>query len=884
MPRAGRRRAQLTNPVALEPRALLSTLPAAVRHPHARQAAVAVVAAKAGPAAEAISGNQGLIVHSQIDPYVSNGVGVQSWKVAAGRAARLASILPPASGVSTGETPFIAAFNTGLISHTQFVNGMFPPIGLQLRGVRLGGGLTVDASDQTSGVGSGGVTGIVGAPVNSGNIVHSQFNRGGFGKTGLQLFGSSIRGDLTVRSNIFLRGADGQPIRTASGAEASAAGTTAVGAGTPAALASDNNGRILSSQFNSGGFGDNGMQWSRVKVGGSVGLGVEKYLVSPYPADSPTPADSGDDASTDPIVGDQNLRSYDAINSGTIRGSQFNDGGFGDIGFQWSNVRVRRDVATSDNNLAVEPQVDGQGPITVDGLVFGQVAAGTARQAVATQSAPVATAASTLPAARVRAAAARGATLHAAATGPLENDTLNSGRIVNAQVNDGGFGDLGAQWRDVRVGGSVSAVHNSLSIEPRNNGQGLITIKNVNFPSTPAASLTPAVQPLPGHTARPVPALVGRDGKFVRQTLPTPTRPFENRDQVNEATNSGTIANAQFNDGGFGDVGLQWAHVKVRGDVKSVHNSLSIQPKGEGLAGVDVENVSFGAPLPDSATSAAGATPQAGVATLQAGDYADNTLFLDHQQVLGGASPDVVLQWNQTYHNGGLVIVHNQISVPSGSLVHLGDIRFLGSTPVAAAGTPSAAGVVTAQAAHPTGRHLRAQANPAAVIKNSATNSGIINGNQFNDGGIGGIGLQWRNVNVSGSVTVVRNTLSVNIADNPTGPVTISNVTFNSGALDSVTPSDQQITWPPHYSGPIHAHAPAGKPLPQNPDVLNTATNSGVLLGGQFQAGGATPAQVDLQWRRASLRGSVTVIENVLTVANPPAGNGPIDIDHVTFA
>ncbi len=856
MSRIGRRWTHLAIPTPLESRALLSTLAPGLPHSRTRHPA-AVVASF--PASEAIPGNKGRIIHSQIDPFFQNGVGLQLWKVTAGRAARFGSSLPTGQGVSTGETPFVDAFNTGRISHTQFANGTFPAIGLQLRGIHLGGGLTVDSADQTSGVGSAGLPGIVGAPTNSGNLVHSQFNRGGFGKTGLQLFGTSIRGDLTVRSNIFLRDANGQPLRSTSDATT----TTAPTAATPAVQALVNNGRIASTQFNAGGFGDTGLQWSRVKVGGSVGLGAEKYLVSPYPRDV---------AATDPIVGDRDLLSLDTINAGTVRNSQFNSGGFGDIGLQWSNVRVRRNVATADNNLAIEPQLDGQGPITINGLTFGQLPASATNAATASHPAVRVQAA-----VRVHAAAVRAAAVRAAAVQPVENDTLNSGRIVNSQVNDGGFGDLGAQWRDVSVGGGVSATHNSLSIEPRNVGQGLITVQNVHFPATPPASLTPIPNPRPGHTAKPAPALVKLDGRPVHSTLPTPTRPFQNRDQVNEATNSGTIRDSQFNDGGFGDVGLQWAHVRVRGNVTSIHNSLSVQPKGEGLEGVTVQNVSFGDPLPTSTTPStpvAITTTPGNTGTLSSGDYANNTQFLDHQQVLDGPSPDVVLQWNQTYRNGGLVIVHNQISVPASSLVHVGDIRFLGSSPTA---TQS----LNAQSVHA----ARTKTVTAAdLIKNSATNSGDINGNQFSDGGIGGIGLQWRNLKVAGTVTVVRNTLSVNIADNPTGPVNISNVTFNSGALNLATPNDQRITYPPHYAGPIHAHAPVGRPLPQNPNVLNTATNSGILRGGQFQAGGRDPAQVDLQWRRATLRGSVTVIENVLTVANPPIGNGPITIDHVTFA
>ncbi len=44
-------------------------------------------------------------------------------------------------------------------------------------------------------------------------------------------------------------------------------------------------------------------------------------------------------------------------------------------------------------------------------------------------------------------------------------------------------------------------------------------------------------------------------------------------EQGNFATNSGEITDAQFNDGGFGDIGQQWWNVNVAGPVVNVHIS-----------------------------------------------------------------------------------------------------------------------------------------------------------------------------------------------------------------------------------------------------------------------------------------------------------------------
>jgi len=844
MRRRGRRQSLLAGLDPLETRSLLSAAAYAVGDVHAE-------------VLSNVPGNTGLIVHSQIDPAGNNTVGYQWWKLTAGRPVVIRT--DPAVDTPGAADPFIGALNTGLVSHSQFVAGAFPQIGLQLGRVRLGGGLTVDAVDQTSAVGAS--SELVGAPVNTGDVVHSQFNRGGFGKTGLQLDGAAIRGDLTLQSRILMRAPDGRPSGPATASTAAEAS-----AAPPVDFGLTNSGLIRGSQFNDGGFGDVGLQWRRVRVGGSVGLGVEKYVVD-WPGATTTAV-----ATPDAPPGNENLPSIDTVNVGSIRDTQFNAGGFGDIGLQWSGVKVHGNAGTSDNNLYVQPTVDHQGPLTVDGLVFGQATSAADTGAVARTAAP-----------RTMSAARRTAP-RSLTTEPVENDSLNSGRIAHSQFNDGGFGDFGAQWRGVAVKGNVSAVHNSLAVEPRNTDQGVITVKNVVFPSETPASLTPTPHPRPGRRVEPAPPVVERDGRAVPHTLFRPTRPNETRFQVDEATNSGLVRNSQFSDGGFGDVGLQWSNVRVGGDVKSVHNSLSIQPKGSKLQGVVVDNVSFGAPLPAGAEAAAvpfdaasalrsAASPAARAVSARHAGWSDNTMYLDHQQFLRGPSPNVLFQWNHAYRDNGLVIVHNKIVVPASGSVTLNDIRFLGVNPTAAdaAPRPSAAAVFPA-------------AGDDTQVVNSATNSGIVWGNQFSDGGFRGVGLQWRDVKVSGSVTVVRNTLSVNVTDEPTGPITVSNVTFNSGALDRVRPTDQTVVWPPDSQNFIHARLPVGRPLPQRPDVVNSSTNSGTLYGGQFQVGGVDTPHVDLQWRKAAVRGSVTIIDNVLLVSPPPAGSGPITIQHVLFA
>src|SRR5262249_4950493 len=144
----------------------------------------------------------------------------------------------------------------------------------------------------------------------------------------------------------------------------------------------------------------------------------------------------------------------EATNSGLITNSQFNDGGFGDIGLQWYNVDTNGAVTAVHNSLSIQPENDGQGLITVRNISFPSDPApspvpqtGTERELppnptlVDRDGDPV-----TPPLPR--------------RTPPFDktfqyNFATNSGDIRDSQFSDGGFGDIGLQWQDVKVGGKV---------------------------------------------------------------------------------------------------------------------------------------------------------------------------------------------------------------------------------------------------------------------------------------------------------------------------------------------------------------------------------------------------------------------------------------------
>ena len=147
-------------------------------------------------------------------------------------------------------------------------------------------------------------------------------------------------------------------------------------------------------------------------------------------------------------------------------------------------------------------------------------------------------------------------------------------------------------------GGSVSAVHNSLTVQPRTTVKSLITVQGIQFPSTPAVPPTAAAKTRCTRfrqsrrssrvMANPVNGKLPKPTGPLSPYFPTPfsgpgteTIPYSgNYPLVNAATNSGLVRGGQFNAGGFGDEGLQWQKVHVGGNVQIVHNSLSVHPEG----------------------------------------------------------------------------------------------------------------------------------------------------------------------------------------------------------------------------------------------------------------------------------------------------------------
>jgi hypothetical protein len=947
-------------------------------------------------------------------------VGSQWWQLSVGGPIRVH--LVPADLDVPLVVPLRNAINVGNIEHSQFNSFGFSDLGTQLKRVKVHGGLTVDVTDETLDQPTAGAprVGNLGGPINSGDVINSQFNDSGFGNVGLQLRNVGIGGDLDIHSNQFVRPnigvAGASPAAASNGTAAAPIGTAVAATPTPSPSvrpdASSNRGLIQYTQYNDGGFGDVGMQWNNVHVGGSVGLGFERWEVGPRETPSPfgpvvtsvspgigtsgvsplvsvtaefskpldpltvntstftlqdikgnpVAASVSYDAATHiatltpssplapvtsflatlhggtsgPVIKDTsgnplaanftwmfstapaNTASQNATNIGQLLHSQVGDGGFGDIGFQLQNVTIAKNLATSYNTLSIQPKVDNSGPITADGLTLGlaqsQPVPATAQADPAASSSPTIGARATVASAAARRSAAQAQA--PTASGSL-NAATNSGRIDRSQVADGGFGDIGLQWDDVQVHGSVTAVHNSLSVQPENTNQGLITVNNINFPSQTASLPPPQRGPL--SDLPPTPPVIPEDGEPVTTPLPQPTRPFDRTYTLNQASNSGSITASQFADGGFGDIGLQWSDVGVHNNVQIVHNSLSVQPEGNNLAGVNVSNVSFGDPvLPPGAaeriaalrTNLRPATPvppfyHGGLIVTQSGDQHRphgpdhvNDRLLDHVQLIDVPDAPIVLQWqNLTLHHG-LLAINNIIILnlgPGAGPITLNDVRFPGMppinttfNPVSSASAPQAGSGSTSLAAFAaeSGGTLDAAQVPVGStpsITDQATNSGILVHNQFSGGGFGDIGMQWHNVHVAGPVSLVHNELSVEALGENTGPINISNVVYDSGTLTGGNRPFLRtiIAPPPFYSRVPFFRRDLGSPLPHDPNVVDQATNSGILLGGQFSARGL--GHIMLQWRGITVPGPVTVMDNVLALTTGDHGSGPITISHVTF-
>ena len=310
------------------------------------------------------------------------------------------------------------------------------------------------------------------------------------------------------------------------------------------------------------------------------------------------------------------------------------------------------------------------------------------------------------------------------------------------------------------------------------------------------------------------------------------------------------------------------------GNVNIVHNSLSVHPEGSKLAGVAVSNVSYGAAVtptlkrkladlryllvtPANNTSQSGRLSPAGTTLTP-----PNNRILTNQQLAQTGGTDVVLQWNGIEHKRGLVLVNNVINIqgvgPMTGPIILSNIRFPFRVPNtrpkvtviphvgAATAASSAAGVASPAATAAANTAGIAPSN--AILLNDANNSGIVNGAQVSTGGFGDDGLQWNNVSIAGSVNIVHNQLSIDeSSDLPPGdvpgPIVVSNVTFNSGALESGVSTKARAGRrfaPPFLPGCID---PQGEPRPaatQGPErpgrhdeQRHPQRRAGCLWGGQ---------------------------------------------------
>jgi len=902
-------------------------------------------------AAEPCNPNTGSISASQFQPYGYSLLGTQLLDVTAagGQSIQLTapnnSGTPPAPPATYGYPD--SSVNTGQITDSQVNGGGFTTLGLQLQNASLtGGGLRVDILDEGIGKPAAGGTqpvpegganvlpamlppGSPGGPANSGVIASSQFNDGGFGPIGIQASGLTVGGDLSIVSRTTLGAAD-VPVTPPSVPFAPLLPQMTANAGT-----------IRDSQFADGGFGDTGLQLRAVKVGGSIDVGAEKFVIQPTTGKGtagpptlvgtlntktrvvtfPKPAAGaalptsmlyarmyvfgkgipGKTVIQSIMNGRQIVLSKipylngakrlffstrdTGTNTGSIVSSQVADGGFGDIGLQWSKVTVGGRVATLHSGLEVQPELDAIGSITTGQKQFGLLST----PGFATTAPPAG------PASPVTPSGAGGA----ATAPPKSNDATNSGRIIASQFADGGFGDIGLQWQNVQVSGNVEATHNSLSVQPENTGQGLITVADVSFTTSPAA-FTPSSSS--GGGALPNDPAVGPQVTPVTPRLPVPTQPGMSRYGDNSATNSGLVSQSQFADGGFGDVGLQWSDVKIQGDVQVVHNSLSIQPEGSKLAGISVQNVTFG-----SAASPVGdpRLKPATLASLTVGPsgsvgpppfvpnsaYARkaNAVNRTNQQYLSSPAAATSLQWRTVTRDAtGLVIVNNVLKVTNNGTagkqpgavagsVTLKGITFPGSVPPRVL---SAKPTVTAKAAAVL-RHLASYGGtaPQAVRINSATNSGTLSGNQFLDGGTGDIGLQWRDVTVNGSVRIEHNSCSINVTGdaNDTGPINVSGIHFNSGWAASGAATDTLSLTPAAGVGQAAAAVPAVITV----GGINTASNSATLTGGQFLDGGM--GQIGLQWQHVTINCPIRIVNNVFSVTVSGTNTHGVSVQDVTF-
>ena len=167
---------------------------------------------------------------------------------------------------------------------------------------------------------------------------------------------------------------------------------------------------------------------------------------------------------------------------------------------------------------------------------------------------------------------------------------------------------------------------------------------------------------------------------------------------------------------------------------------------------------------------------------------------------------------------------------------------------------------------------------PRIMRLNSATNSGTLSGNQFLDGGMGDIGLQWRNVTVNGSVRIEHNSCSVNVVGDATttGPIVLSGIRFATGWSASGAARDSLLLTPPAAGGLTAAPAAGGT------GGTTAASNSALLTGGQFLDGGM--GQIGLQWQHVTINCPIRIVNNVFSVTVSGVNTRDITVQNVTFA
>ena len=792
-------------------------------------------------AAPVLPGNAGQVVRSQFQPYgFASTVGAQ----VDGVRTRGPIVVDVAGATDPGGTTESKPINSGLIQRSQFNGGGFRTVGLQFQRIRVGGGIHVHGADDenpgrptpgTVTAAAGGIFATFGLLINKGLIRDSQVNDGGFGvlertrdgrvaaregRVGLQWQDTRVGGPVDVGlDDVFIR--PGTPV-TAAGVVAQATpGTTTIDPTT-------NSGRIRNSQFNDGGFGDIGMQWTRVGVGGRVATSTNTLFINPRVngtgpitvanrtfgagGSGSTVATAAAAAPTGQVRaaggGDRYVpltQTNAATNSGRLNQSQFNDGGFGDVGFQWKKVRVRGDVTAVHNSLTVQPENVGQGFITVRDVRLPNAPAAPARG----PRRPLREL-DTVPAAVVDDGEVAGlptptgplspffptplggpGTINLPFPGnlPLVNAATNSGQIRGGQFSGGGFGDQGLQWLNVRVGGHVRAVHNSLSVHPEGSLLAGIDVADVAYGPPVSRRAAKQLATLPTTSILPFTIVdAGKTAKSGGLVLAPP--------------NDRELANQQLAAAKGTDVFLQWNGIVRRGGTVIVHNTIKLTGVGPSTGPITLSNIRFPFRTPDVRPIVTVAA--AGTGTVAAAADRDPTLMnasnnsgiLDHAQVSDGGFGDDGLQWRNVRVDGDVDVVHNTLAVD-------------------------------AAADYPSG-------TPANYVA---------------------------------------------------GPITVNNVTFNSGALNGVRPGGRgQLVLSPGQTFQRRSSLPLkfGHALPSDPDVIANATNTGILHSGQLAAGGAN--HVLLQWQGVHVRGPVKVIDNVLAISVRNRPSGPITISNVTFA